>query len=525
MKRRNFLKTATSFATPILLGGTKVAAITQSSLFPLLQRSEADDRVLVIIQLNGGNDGLNTFIPLDQYDRLMGVRENIMLPRNELLSMTDTMAMHPSMTGLKSVYEAGKIALVQSVGYPDQNRSHFRSKDIWMTGSEAGNFISTGWMGRYFDTKYSDYPEGYPSEEHPDPIAITIGALVSATCQGIGSNFSLALNDPFALSPLTESEGSDTPDNYYGKELAFLRTAIAQTNAYGETILNAAEKGNSISTLYPEAGVNPLADQLKIVANLISGGLQTKVYVVSLGGFDTHADQVAINNPLLGEHAILLQYLSEAIHAFQDDLQQLGLEQRVVGMTFSEFGRRIASNGSFGTDHGSAAPLLVFGSCVQSAIIGDNPEIPEEVGVKDGVQMQFDFRSVYGSLLMDWFGADELSVKSLLYDNFQYIPLIAGCDRTTSIQKIAAEQEPLFIQNYPNPFSTQTTISFDSKGEQIRLSIFNGSGSEIKVITNQYFPNGRHTIDLATHHLAAGNYYCRMQTERGITTCLMGKID
>lgn len=522
MKRRNFLKAAASLSAPVLVGGMKVVAITQSSLFPIVNNNDTD-RVMVIIQLNGGNDGLNTFIPLDQYDQLIAVRENIMIPQNQLLSVSDTMAFHPSMQGLKNLYEDGKMALVQSVGYPDQNRSHFRSKDIWMSGSEASEFVSSGWVGRYFDSIHSNYPTNYPSEDHPDPIAITVGSLVSDTCQGASSNFSLALNDPFALSPLTQSEDTDLPDNYYGKEMTFLRTAIAQTNAYGEVIVQAAEKGNTLSTLYPEAGVNPLADQLKIVANLISGGLQTKVYVVSLGGFDTHADQVVINNPLAGEHATLLQHLSEAITAFQDDLKKLDLEQRVVGMTFSEFGRRIASNGSFGTDHGSAAPLVVFGSCVNNIIIGDNPEIPEEVGVKDGVQMQIDFRSVYGSLLMDWFGATSSAVKSLLYEDFQYIPLIEGCNQTTSIEELFKEKESLYIQNYPNPFHHQTTLSFDSKGEWIRISIFNSAGSELNVLSNQHFVKGRHTLNYPTQHLPAGNYYYRMQTERGVVARLMVK--
>lgn len=500
----------------------KVAAITQSSLFPIVNNNDTD-RVLVIIQLNGGNDGLNTFIPLDQYDRLMGVRANIMIPQNQLLTVENTMAFHPAMSSLKQIYEEGKMTLVQSVGYPNQNRSHFRSKDIWTSGSEANEFISTGWLGRYFDSLHSGYPEGYPNDNHPDPIAITIGSLVSETCQGTGSNFSLALQDPFALSPLAESEGSEVPDNYYGKELSFLRTAIAQTNAYGEVILQAAEKGNNASTLYPEAGTNSLADQLKVVANLISGGLKTKVYIVSLGGFDTHSDQVVINNPQQGEHAALLQQLSEGILAFQDDLKRLGLEQRVAGMTFSEFGRRIASNGSFGTDHGSAAPLVVFGACVNAGVIGENPEIPEEVAVQDGVQMQYDFRSVYGSLLMDWFGAAEATVQTLLHEDFQYIPLIEGCDQTTSIEDLFKEKETLYIQNYPNPFSSQTTISFDSKGEWIRLSVFNAVGSELHVLTNQHFPKGRHTISYATQHLPAGNYYYRMQTERGVVARLMVK--
>ncbi len=522
MKRRNFLKAATTLSAPVLLGGMKVAAITNASLFPIVNNN-INDKILVVVQLNGGNDGLNTFIPLDQYEQLLAVRSNIMIPENQLLGLTDSLAIHPAMEGMKQMYADAKLSIVQSVGYPNQNRSHFRSKDIWMSGSKSDEFISSGWLGRYFDTSYPDYPNAYPNEENPDPIAITVGALVSETCQGVGANYSLALNDPFALSPLAEAQEGDLPDNYYGQELSFLRNAIAQTNAYGEVIIDAAEKGTNETNSYPENGINPLADQLKIVANLISGGLQTKVYIVSLGGFDTHADQVAIGDPTQGEHALLLSQLSEAIQAFQTDLEKQNLAERVVGMTFSEFGRRIQSNGSFGTDHGSAAPLVLFGSCINSTILGENPLIPEEVGVQDGVVMQYDFRSIYGSLLIDWFGTTEEQVRSLLYEDFQYIPLINACDRTTAISDIFKEKETLYIKNSPNPFSHSTTISFQSKGESIRISIFDAKGSELRVLTNQYFPMGRHTLTYPTTTLSTGNYYCRMQTKRGVKVALMVK--
>ena len=525
MKRRNFLKTATAMSAPVFLGGMKVAAISNSSLFPLINNS-SNDRVLVIIQLNGGNDGLNMLVPLDQYDKLMAVRSNVMIPQNQLLSVTDTLSLHPTMTGLKSLYDNARLSIIQSVGYPNQNRSHFRSKDIWMSASDADEFISTGWLGRYFDTQHPTYPTDFPNVENPDPIAITIGSLVSETCQGIGSNFSLALRDLDALSPLSEGAGGDLPDNYYGQELSFLRTAIAQTNAYGETILAAADMGNNRSSQYPEAGTNPLADQLKIVANLVSGGLQTKVYVVSLGGFDTHSEQVDTTDTAIGSHATLLAQLSEAMNAFQDDLQQLGLQEKVVGMTFSEFGRRIQSNGSFGTDHGTAAPLFIFGSCINPSILGDNPEIPEEVGVQDGVQMQYDFRSIYGSLLMDWFDAAEEDVRTFLYADFQYLPVIQGCDRSTATndQPILHEVNELSISNFPNPFIHSSTIHFESDNEWIKLSVFNAQGAEIKVLANQRFAKGIHTINFDGSRLPAGNYYYHLQTDRRQRAKLMVKI-
>ena len=221
-----------------------------------------------------------------------------------------------------------------------------------------------------------DFPEDYPNDDCPDPFAITLGSIVSETCQGPSTNFSMALVDPENLTTIIEgAEGSLDLDTCYGYQLDFLRTAVKQTNAYSESIETAADNGNNMAQ-YP--GDNRLAEQLRIIAQLISGGLQTQVYIVNLGGFDTHAAQVA-DSTTTGNHANLLETLSGAVAAFQEDLQLLGLDERVVGMTFSEFGRRIRSNDSLGTDHGTAAPLFVFGSCINPAIIGENPEIPDVV--------------------------------------------------------------------------------------------------------------------------------------------------
>lgn len=523
MKRRNFLKTATAISAPVFLNGVQVAAMANSSLFPLINNTD-NDRVLVIIQLNGGNDGLNTLVPLDQYDRLMPVRENIMIPQSKLIPLGNSIGLHPSMSAMKNLHDNGNLSIIQGVGYPNQNRSHFRSTDIWISASDAAEFISTGWLGRYFDPKHSTFPEGYPNEDNPDPIAITIGSLVSETCQGVSANFSMAIRDVDALAPLSEGAGDTLPDNIYGKQLGFLRNAIAQTNAYGETILQAADKGNNLSTLYPENGTNDLADQLKIVANLISGGLQTKVYIVSLGGFDTHGDQVIGSDTTNGEHATLLEKLSVAMNAFQDDLQQLGLAERVVGMTFSEFGRKIQSNGSLGTDHGSAAPLFVFGNCINPSIIGDNPIIPEEVSVQDGVQMQFDFRSVYASILMDWFEASESDVRNFLFSDFQYLPIIQGCEQTTTSTIDVSPTEQLKVTTYPNPFTTQVTLQFETKEEWIKLSLFDSRGSVVALLTNQRYSRGNHQITFNSEHLAAGNYYFHLQSDRRQATGLMVKI-
>ena len=510
MKRRNFLKIASSsvMGLPVMVNGIGVSVLSKSSFFNF---ADSNDKVLVIVQLKGGNDGLNMVIPVDQYNSLSTHRSDILIPENTILKLTDQTGLHPAMTGLQNLFLEGKLGIVQAVGYPDQNRSHFRSTDIWTSGSAADVVETTGWAGRHFSKNHPEFPAEYPNESNPDPFALTIGRSVSTTCQGPTGNFSLAITDPFSLSPLTTPEDGVVPEGYYGDQLSFLRTAINQTNEYGEVIKASGEKGNSLAD-YP-AG-NRLAQQFKTVAQLISGGLKTKIYVVSLGGFDTHSNQADFNDPTIGEHAQLLSTLSDAISAFQEDLKLLGLEERVMGMTFSEFGRRIKSNGSIGTDHGSAAPLMVFGSCANAGILGDNPEIPAEVGNQDGVAMQYDFRAVYSTILKDWLEVNETDVNEVLFGEFPTLPLV-DCS-TTSANYVAEGR--LQTSVFPNPFAEFTNISFTTEGEWIRLSVFDALGKEVQVLANKRFDKGAHQLRASFKHLPKGNYYYRMVTPSGAIT-------
>ena len=473
------------------------------------------DKILVLVQLLGGNDGLQAVIPLDKYDNLVKARPNIILPQNKVLKVKDELGLHPGMTGLRSLYDDGRLGIVHSVGYPNQNRSHFRSTDIWSSGSPANVFWNTGWLGRYFETQAPGFPEGYPNAQNPDPFAITLSSTVSETCQGTISNYSLTLSDPFALVQLAEGSGGQTPDTPYGHELAFLRTAILQTNDYADSITAAAKKGKNLAT-YPAN--NALATQLKNIALLISGGLKTNVYIARLGGFDTHANQVDVLDTTRGVHANLLTGLSDAIAAFQNDLKLMKQEERVIGLTFSEFGRQIKSNNSAGTDHGTAAPLFVFGSCVKTPVLGKNPDIPDQLQPQEGVAMQFDFRDIYGSILMDWFGVAESAVKTLLHPNFVRLPIVKPCELATPTDDIVSGAIEAY--NYPNPFFDQTTIAFDSPGGLLRISLYDALGSELMVLANEPFPAGPQEFTFNGHQLAAGNYYIRIQSSKARQTTL-----
>jgi hypothetical protein len=238
--------------------------------------------------------------------------------------------------------------------------------------------------------------------------------------------------------------------------------------------------------------------------------------VVSLGGFDTHADQVVENETTTGVHAELLRELSEAIYAFQDDLKAMDLEHRVAGMTYSEFGRRIRSNFSNGTDHGTAAPLIVFGSCVLPGIIGDNPEISVDIDDQEGLPMQYDFRSVYGSILTDWFKVEENIVSDILLGDFQKINLLQDCASPVGTEDIDVSNIELHV--YPNPASQKINIDFVSNGEDIKISIFDALGQEVDVITNRRFTSGLHSMTYESHRLTSGVYFIRIQTKSGQKT-------
>ena len=510
MKRRTFLKNTSLFSLPTFLGGFNVAAMPSRLMDSMINGDS--DRILILIDLNGGNDGLNMFIPMDGYDNLANARPNVILPKSQLLDLTDTLKIHPEMTGVRNLYDHGNLTVIQGVGYPNQNRSHFRSADIWNTAVNSDEYKNTGWLGRYLDDEFPGYPQDYPTDDCPDPFAITMGGSISGTCQGMSTNFSLALLNPNDLGGLTTGVEAPLPNDCYGEELGFLVETFKKSNAYAERVIAAADEGSNNSTLYPDTR---LAKKLEAVAKLISGGLQTRIYVVSLGGFDTHAEQVDPNNHIIGKHAELLRTLSDAIYAFTEDLRLQNLHERVMGMTFSEFGRKIISNGGNGTDHGSAAPMMIFGSCVNQGIVGDNAQIATQVDDNEGVAMQYDFKSVYGSVLMDWFEVPEEKVKEFLVPDFQYIPIVGDCTvvKTEEILPI------LETEVFPNPFGQTFTLRFSiMEKETVRIELFDVVGKAVQVVSNKELTAGAHEVNVEGHSLAAGVYFVRIQAGNGVKT-------
>ena len=419
------LRTVPSVLLPSLINGFSIRALAAS---PLAQATgEMDsDQVLVLVQLNGGNDGLNMVIPLEFYDAYHAARSNIAIPKDKILPLNgfDKTGLNPAMPELQNLFNEGKLTIIQGVSYPQPNFSHFRATDIWLSGADTGQILPTGWAGRYLNEQYPHFPEDYPNRNMPDPLAIQIGSLVSPALQGPALTMGMAISNPNSFYDLINDRAAPEPATRAGDQLTYIREMAVKTDQYAGVIKAAAQKVTKQSDKYPAAGKNPLADQLKIVARLVAGGLRTKIYLVSMGGFDTHAKQTDATDTTTGNHAKLLGKLSEAIGAFQDDLRLLQVDKRVTGMTFSEFGRRIKSNASGGTDHGTAAPVLLFGSGLQPGIIGSNPILPVNATVNDNIAMQYDFRALYASLLQKWFDVDTKTTASVLLKDYPLLPII-----------------------------------------------------------------------------------------------------
>lgn len=516
MKRRDFLTKAipAGVVLPSLINGMTFKAFGASPLISALTAAgEESDHVLVLIQMNGGNDGLNMIVPLDQYSNLFKARSNIILPEKKIIKLGNyNTGIHPSMQGLGELYKEGKLNVIQSVGYPQPSFSHFRATDIWLTASDSNQVVNSGWTGRYLDQEYKGFPIGYPTTTMPDPLAIQIGSFVSPAFQGPGVGMGMAITDPLNFYNLVNGIPDPAPNTNAGKELTYVRQISQQTQQYASVIKAAAAKV-TVQGTYPTG--NSLADQLKIVSRLIAGGLKTRIYMVNIGGFDTHAGQVNLGATETGAHANLLMKVSDAIKAFMDDLKLQNASKRVVGMTFSEFGRRIQSNASGGTDHGAAAPLFVFGDYVQNGVLGNNPTIPGSVNTNDNIPMQYDFRSVYASILEKWFCVSSTTLEATLLRNFQSLPIIskrAGCN-ASSLNNLNAANEGILISNYPNPFQAYTNISYKSKGGHVLVQIFDIQGRLMGTALDQVTKPGEFSFTFDNPGYVPGLYYARFQNQ------------
>ncbi|USQ03177.1 DUF1501 domain-containing protein [Aquirufa antheringensis] len=497
LTRSEFLRRMALLSGGVGLGISGIPGQAYAALPAGLAASVPAGNALVIIQLSGGNDGLNTVIPAEN-DTYFAKRPDIAIKKVDALALKNGMYLHPSMTGIKSLYDQGNVAIVQSVGYANPNRSHFRATDIWNTGSDANVVWEEGWAARYLAEKYPAYPISMPAH----PMAIQLGSVESLLFQSDMGRFGTVFEDPnlfYQLVSGTLSDDEIPPATLAGDELAFLKQVSSTSIQYSTVIRDGALKGAN-SVTYPATN---LAKQLGIVAKLISGGLETPVYLCTIGGFDTHANQ-------LNQHANLWKQISDAVTAFQKDLKTQNKADKVTLMTFSEFGRRVNQNGTTGTDHGTAAPMFVIGNTVRGGLIGENPNLVN-LDSNGDLKPNFDYRQVYSTVLSDHLGLSTTSTAGIFKKSFDRLPIFLNSPLIAE-----AGVKVTLLDPAPNPASGQVRIQFAAfEAMRIELAFFDMQGQKLGSIFAGEVPSGTYTYPVDITQFPAGTYLVSLAASTG----------
>lgn len=454
-------------------------------------------KVLVIIQLSGGNDGLNTVIPAED-DLYFSARPAIAIKKENALALDQGMYLHPSAVGLKKLYDKGQVSIAQNIGYPSPNRSHFRATDIWNTGSDASTVLEEGWAGRFLKTRYPNFPIALAQH----PMAVQLGSVESLLFQSDQGGFSTVFEDPNLFYQLVNGTTSDKdvpPATLAGDELGFLKQIAAASLQYAGVIQNGANKGKNTVT-YPTTN---LGRQFGIVSKLISGGLETPVYLLNIGGFDTHANQ-------LTQHANLWKTISDAVTSFQMDMDNQNLSDYVSIMTYSEFGRRVNQNGTAGTDHGTAAPMFFIGKTVRGGLIGPNPNL-KALDNNGDLKFTYDYRQVYSTVLRDHLGLDNVRTQQIFKTTFERLPIYRNSPEALP-EAIVME----LIAPWPNPTSGMTMLQYGIFEEAtIQLALYDLQGQQIKLIDSGVRKVGSYQANIDVTGFAAGHYLLSLTSSKG----------
>ena len=527
--RRSFLQAlGIAGSGSMMLGSNMLTASAPSPLTAAIANADTDS-ILILIRLSGGNDGLSTVIPIEQYDTYANARPNIYIPESKILKLTDEFGIPTYMNSLEPMWGAGQVKAVHGVGYENQSLSHFTGSDIYAntdlttTGFDG---LDTGWMGRYFENIYPDYLVNPPAA----PAAIQIGNFGSLVFQGEETNYAFVTSNIDQLEEIAESGVQYSLDDslfnncMYGDQLKFLRGVANTTYEYSGLIHEAYERGQN----QVEYQDNGFARQLALLARLIKGNLGTKVYMISMGGFDTHGNQ-----PLA--HERLMSNLSIAINNFYEDIAFTQQDEKVLSMTFSEFGRRIFENGSNGTDHGKAAPTLFFGSGLNgSAFVGEHPSLESPNG-RGNLEYTMDFRDLYATVLAEWLCVPIPLVEQHLLDH-PYAPVDLGFNCSgVEFPPIVYSDEP------PTPPMPEDPVAEDPTPElleaivhkpfyptnstphiylempftaHVDIQLYNILGQNVGTVYNQIMAEGSTEINIRENlpsHLSTGKYIYRIQ--------------
>ncbi|MCB0702517.1 MAG: DUF1501 domain-containing protein [Candidatus Kapaibacterium sp.] len=512
MKRRDFI--ATTLATgsaltlhPYIAKSNPIRSSKVQSADDFLE----DDSIMIIIDLFGGNDGLNTVIPLQQ-DEYYNLRPNIALKEEDTIRFQSSdLYLHPALVtnvendGFLGLLQNRNLAIIENVGYENYTMSHFRSSDIWASGivnTDPSVKLLDGWLGRYFASKLDNYPFEIP--EHP--LGISIGGEVPLEFRSEKGHMGIALTDPNSFynlgKGLTPFEDKFKGDSNFEKEFNFIHTIAEQSEIYSQEVKLAFDKGTN-EVNYPTTG---LAAKMGLISKLISGGLKTKVYHLRLSSFDSHVQQM--NEPLSGQHPILLNQLASAISLFMKDATIQGFSKRVAGLTTSEFGRRAYDNGSRGSDHGASNVMFMFAhdDSINFGRAGNPPNL-SDLDTNGNPRYQFDFRRLYTDFLETWFGASETDVEEIFGEPILPMGILKPRVKSGVKNYVFSKGRP-GIELYPNPVyqSGECTIRFDLKQSMYGdVKVFSTDGRVVKHIYNGMLHNGPND-SLKINGLRSGHY-------------------
>lgn len=488
----------------IMLAGAPISASRPSPLAIALNNSEAEDRILLLIRLKGGNDGLNTIVPIYDFGTYESNRPTLKFARNTLYELNSDFGIPEHMNPLQQMWGEGQFKVVHGVGYSEQNLSHFRSSDIWASGEEI-EYEDTGVFGRYFENLYPDYLTNLPEV----PPALQIGSIGNLIFAGSDNNYAFSVSNPDQLSQIAQNgtlhDINNLPDCTYGEQLGFMRSTANTTFTYAG-VINQAYENSSNTVTY---GEGDLAQQLAIIARMIKGGLGTKVYLVTLDGFDTHAGQT-------DTHQELMTDLTDSISKFYEDLKSSGWDDKVLSITFSEFGRRSFENGSKGTDHGAAAPALLFGPPLNgNGFVGEHPDLSDLDEVLN-LKSSIDFRQLYATVLKEWMCLDNNLVDTLLL-NGAYENLSLGFDCSA----LSVDENPTINTNFFHVATYKNSITYLEikipTTQHIVIKLYDVIGQEVGTIKNEMMFPGSHQINIKQalkKNISSGHYIYRISTNR-----------
>jgi uncharacterized protein (DUF1501 family) len=497
MNRRRFIKTTAAIGVGIELAPQFLKGFDEPELITNDEFLESDN-VLIILELFGGNDGLNTIIPAD-IDEYYKLRPNIGIPKDEAVKVNDiyfnkALVQDIKNGGMNRMFEDGRLAIVEGIGYDQPNLSHFRSEDIWLSGINPKlnhkEKLLEGWLGRYFALKLPNYPMQIP--EHP--ISISVDGAISLIFKSNKGDMGVALTDPDEFYKLgvglTPKESLMQGNNNYENEYNFIHTIARQSDIYSQAVKTAYDIGlqKINGNLYSQT---ELSQKFKLISALVAGGLKTKVYFVKLSNFDSHAQQM--NTAFTGQHYLLLNAASKAISEFMQDALENGFSERITGMTISEFGRRAYDNGSRGTDHGAASMQFIWGNdkFVNGGYWNNRPNL-SDLDANGNVKYQTDYRVIYTEILEKRLGATPDDVEKVFGESF--LPLNILEKRVNSIieKNFIANKEILVT---PNPNNGIGNFQFELKEPAfVDISIFNLTGRIHKTIQRSYLTEGYYKI-------------------------------